>query len=77
MAQIANPNQDAIDALQALLEEIDDEKNPSAKQLQNWLSIKDGLVRSRGQHHAKRNVSRGQIRSDVVSAIFSYGGTAQ
>ena len=61
--------QERLDALRALLDLINDEINPSNKELQSWLVMKDSLNPSPGKHHAKRNVSRGQIKGDVEALI--------
>ena len=61
--------QERLTALQALLELIDGEKNPSGATLDSWLKLKDALNPSPGQHHAKRKVTRGQIRGDVLALI--------
>jgi hypothetical protein len=73
MAQVANPNEETIAQLENLLQAIEAEPQPSDKTLKGWLVIKDGLVKA-GKHHAKRDVTRGQIKGDVEKAIAALGG---
>jgi len=61
--------EERLAALRALLELIEEEINPSNKELLAWLRMKDALNPSPGKHHAKRNVSRGQIKGDVEALI--------
>lgn len=61
--------EERLEALRALLELIEAEKNPSFKELQGWLKLKDTLNLSKGKHHTSRNVKRVQIKSDVERLI--------
>jgi hypothetical protein len=55
-----------------LLAEITADKNPSNKQLVTWVQQKDGIVGT-GQHHRKRQVTRGQIMGDLSTFIGTFG----
>ena len=73
MAQQANDTvADRVREASELLQEIQDDKNPSAKDLQAYLQRKDGIVGT-GQHHRKRNVTRGQIMGDLTDFISKFG----
>jgi hypothetical protein len=65
---LADRVQEAIE----LLGEIQSDKNPGAKDLQIYLQRKDGIVGT-GQHHRKRNVTRGQIMGDLNDFIGKFG----
>lgn len=64
MAQAQNPNQALRQQVEELLEEMSNDKHPSFKDLQDYLVRKDELIGG-GQHHVKRNVTRGQIMGDL------------
>ena len=64
MAQMLGPMEALRQNVQALYDEMDGDKNPSNKDLMKYLKAKDRLIGG-GQHHAKRNVSRGQIMGDL------------
>jgi hypothetical protein len=64
MAQQQDPMVALRQNVQALLDEMTTDKHPSYKDLQAYLQSKDGLIGG-GQHHTKRNVSRGQIMGDL------------
>jgi hypothetical protein len=65
---VAESVQEAVE----LLQEITEDKNPSTKDLQKYLQRKDGIVGT-GQHHRKRNVTRGQIMGDLTAFISKFG----
>ncbi len=64
MAQQQDPQQALRQNVQDLLDEMAQDKHPSFKDLQDYLQRKDGLIGG-GQHHVKRNVTRGQIMGDL------------
>jgi len=73
MAQPGRGNvADLVLEAQALLQEIQDDKNPSNKDLLAYLQRKDGIVGT-GQHHRKRNVTRGQVMGDLSAFIGTFG----
>ena len=55
-----------------LLAEIMEDKNPSNKDLVAYVQRKDGIVGT-GQHHRKRQVTRGQIMGDLNTFIGTFG----
>lgn len=69
MAAQLTDNQMRVARAHQLIQEIDEDKNPSGPTLQSWLQQKDRLNPSPGKHHKKRNVTRGQIRSDLERLI--------
>jgi hypothetical protein len=64
MAQQQDPQQALRQNVQDLLDEMAQDKHPSFKDLQDYLQRKDALIGG-GQHHVKRNVTRGQIMGDL------------
>lgn len=62
--QAQNPMQALRQQVQALYDEMNDDRHPSQKEIQEYLERKDDLIGG-GQHHTRRNVSRGQIMGDL------------
>jgi hypothetical protein len=63
---------DRVQEARDLLLEIQNDKNPSNKDLIAYLQRKDGIVGT-GQHHRKRQVTRGQIMGDLADFIGKFG----
>ena len=66
MAQMLSPMQAKRNNVQTLLTELQRVSNCSAKEIQRYLERKDALIGG-GNHHRKRGVTLGQIRSDLQS----------
>lgn len=66
MAVVLSPMEVLRNNVQALYDELNDDKHPSNKDLQAYLAAKDKLIGG-GMHHAKRAVTRGQILGDLRS----------
>lgn len=64
MAQVLSPMEATRQNVQALYDEMGEDINPSARDLQRYLERKDALIGG-GQHHRRRNVTRGQIMGDL------------
>lgn len=64
MAEILDPIEVLRNQVQALYDELTDDKRPSNKELLKYLAAKDRLIGG-GQHHARRHVTRGQILGDL------------
>ena len=62
--QVLDPLEATRLNVNALYDELDGDKNPSAKDLLRYLRRKDLLIGG-GQHHVRRRITRGQIMGDL------------